>query len=273
MALTPNTPTAPADKRRDRALAEEDVLMREVDEAVRKDEMSGFAARYGKLIIAAIVIGLALFAGYLFWNSQHEAKLESQSEELVRALDQIEAGNLDGGVAALEPIGRDGLEGGQAIALMMQAGIAQERGNAQEAAKLFAQVAASDDTPDTLRDLAIVREVAATFDARQPADIIARLKPLAVPGNPYFGSAGEMVAMAYLEQGKRREAGALFAAISKADDLPASLRSRTRRMAGLLGVDAIEDVDAIVQETAGELNGRNTGPQSTTPPNPETSAE
>ena len=81
-----------------------------------------------------------------------------------------------------------------------------------------------------------------------PADVVARLQPLAVPGKPYFGSAGELLAMAYLEQGKNREAGALFASIAKDETQPEGLRSRTRQMAGVLGVDAIVDVDEVLDE-------------------------
>ena len=72
------------------------------------------------------------------------------------------------------------------------------------------------------------------------ADIGATLKPLATPGNAVFASAGELVAHAYLDQGKRAEAGALFAQIAKDENSPESARSRARQMAGVLGVDAIE---------------------------------
>ena len=99
-----------------------------------------------------------------------------------------------------------------------------------------------------MRDLAKVREIAVRYDTMKSADIIAALKPLAVPGNPYFGSAGEMVAHAYLDQGKRAEAGALFAQIAKDDQVPETMKSRARQMAGVLGVDAIEDVDALLEE-------------------------
>ncbi len=240
--------TGETDRKRERAAAADDVLAREVDEAVRKDQMSDFATRYGKPILAGIVIALIAFAAYLFWNSRHEAELERQSETLIGALDQIEAGNLDTGSATLDPIARDGSGGARAFALMLQAGIAQERGNAAEAAELFAKVAADGDTPDALRDLAIIREVTATFDTRTPADILARLQPLLEPDNPFFGSAAELAAVAYLEQGKRKQAGDLFARIAKTDDAPEGLRSRARRMAGVLGVDAIEDVDEVLEE-------------------------
>jgi hypothetical protein len=72
--------------------------------------------------------------------------------------------------------------------------------------------------------------------------VIARLKPLAEPGNPWFGNAGELVGIAYMKQGHNDLAGPLFAAISRDKDAPVSLRRRARQMAGLLGVDAIDDV-------------------------------
>ena len=71
--------------------------------------------------------------------------------------------------------------------------------------------------------------------------MIDRLKPLAVPGNPWFGSAGELVGMAYLKQNNTALAGPLFAAIARDKDAPETLRNRVRQLAGLLGVDAIDD--------------------------------
>ena len=44
-----------------------------------------------------------------------------------------------------------------------------------------------------MRDLARLRNVALNYDSMKSADIIATLKPLAVPGKPYFASAGEFV--------------------------------------------------------------------------------
>ncbi len=249
MARTPTTPAeSPADKRKQREAAQEDVLMREVDEAVRQDELSNFMEKYGKPLIAAIVIGLAAFAGYLYWDAQQEAAMEKESETLISAMDQLEVNNLDTASTTLEPLASEGSDGGKAAAKMLQGGIAMQQGKSAEAAQAFAAVAADSDAPQTLRDLATVREVAATFDSRSPEDVIARLSAIAVPENAYFGSAGEMVAIAYLEQGKRAEAGALLAQIAQADDVPDSLRSRARQLAGVLGVDAIEDVDEVLEE-------------------------
>jgi hypothetical protein len=85
--------------------------------------------------------------------------------------------------------------------------------------------------------------------------VIARLKPLAKPGNPWFGSAGELVAMAYLKEGKKDLAGPLFAAIAKDEDAPKSMRSRARQMAGVLGYDAVVDVDQLLAEERIDKSG------------------
>ena len=84
----------------------------------------------------------------------------------------------------------------------------------------------------------------------KPEDVVVRLKPLAVPGNPWFGSAGELLGMAYLKQGHKDLAGPLFATIARDKDTPDSLRARIRQMAGLLGFDAIDDIAKPSQDGA-----------------------
>jgi hypothetical protein len=131
----------------------------------------------------------------------------------------------------------------------MQAGIAMEQGRKAEAAKLYAAVAADGAMPQPYRDLATIRQVAIDFDTLPPATVIARLKPLAIPGNAWFGSAGELVAAAYLKQGKPELAGPLFAQIAKDPKVPETLRTRTRQMSGLLGVDAIVDASSAASNS------------------------
>ena len=131
---------------------------------------------------------------------------------------------------------------------LAQAGAALEEGNTDKATGIYKEIAADADAPPALRDLARVREVSINFDRMKPADVIAQLGPLAKPGSAYFGSAGELVAMAHLEKGDRAAAGKLFADIAKDEDQPESLRSRARQMAGLMGVDAVIDVEKLLKD-------------------------
>ena len=65
--------------------------------------------------------------------------------------------------------------------------------------------------------------------------------------------------MAYLKQGREDLAGPLLAEIAKDETVPETLRSRTRQLAGLLGYDAVVEVDQAV-ETIGQQDGQAPAP-------------
>lgn len=226
-------------------------FLREVDEALREQEMLDAAKRYGKLVALAIVALLVALAGYLIWDSRSTAAQGERGEQLTIALDEVETGKLDPAKASLAALADNGSGGSQSAARLMQAGVLAEQGKTVEAQKLFAAVAADGDAPQAFRDLATVREVSLGFDTMPADQVVARLKPLAVPGKAFFGSAGEILGFAYLKQARPDLAGPLFAAIARDKTLPQSLQRRVRQMAGLLGVDAVDDVNEAARSGPG----------------------
>lgn len=245
MARTPTTTPAPASGT---PSPEDEVLIREIDEAVREDALYSFLRDHGMKVLGVITLGVAGLGGWLVWDHFSEQKLEQQSEALVSALDYAEQRDFKTASDKVAPLLADGSPGARAAARFVQAGAALEQGDSAKAAGLFKEIAADADAPPALRDLARIRDVSINFDTMKPADVIAQLGPIAKEGNAWFGSAGELVAMAHLEAGNRAEAGKLFAAISKDEGQPESLRSRARQMAGLLGVDAVIDVDKLLRD-------------------------
>jgi hypothetical protein len=241
LASDPNAPSSIAAQR---AAAQEDGFLREVDEALREEQFFGTLRRYGIPLGLAIGLGLAALAGYLWWDNSNKAVAAEQSERITLALDRLEGGSADTAARDLEGLAKDGSPGSRASAAMTLAAIALQQGRSEDAAKRFAAIAGDAAMPEPYRDLAAVREVSIRFDAMKPDEVIARLKPLAVPGKPFFGSAGELVAMAYLAQGKNDLAGALFAQIGKDKTVPRSLRARARQMASGLGYDGGADPEA-----------------------------
>ena len=61
---------------------------------------------------------------------------------------------------------------------------------------------------------------AVELDTLAPQTVIDRLKGLAVAGNPWFGSAGEMVALSYLKQGKPQHGGRNLRRHGQGQDAP-----------------------------------------------------
>ncbi len=251
VALSPANSSKAIEKAELRQRAQEDVFRREVDEAVRQDTISGFFRKWGKLLIVVVVLGLAVLAAWAWWHHQTTAEAEADAVELTLAVDQLEAGNLK--AAAEKAAGltsADTPAAYRAPAQFLAAAAAQESGNAAEAIRLFDAVANDAAVPQPFRDLAAIRSVSVSYDEMEPQQVIDRLKPLAVPGNPWFGSAGEMVGLAYVEQGKTDLAGPLFAEIARDEEQPETVRARARQLAGLFGTDAVDDAQEIVDQIA-----------------------
>lgn len=236
----------------DRLAAQQDGFLREVDEALREDQMVSVLKRFGKPIGLGIAAGLLGLAGYLYWDHTTKQAAGERSERTVLALEKATAGPASAEAAAkdLEALAKDGSDGSKAAAAMLVAGIKQQQGKTEDAAKAYAAISADTGVPQPYRDLATIREMTIRFDALQPQQVVDRLKPLAVPGNAWFGSAGELVGMAYLKQGKPDLAGPLFAAMAKDKGVPRSLRARARLIAGQLGADPGDDPDKTPESGA-----------------------
>ncbi len=230
MALTPT----------DKRAATDEAFLREVDDAVRAGDLQHFWTHYGRWLLAAILLGLAAFGGWIYWQNQQLAAAEKQGEEFILAVEKLQGGNVAAAKADLIKQAKAEQPGYRAMAQILLANITAAEGNTKKAIADYAKVAADESLPQSFRDLALIRQTTAELDTLKPQQVVDRLKPLAKPGTPWFGSAGELTAIAYMKMGKDNLAGPIFAQIAKQEDLPQTLRSRAQQMAGALGVDTVQ---------------------------------
>jgi hypothetical protein len=215
-----------------------ETFVREVDENLRRDQMRDMAKAYGKWIVAAVILFLAAIGGYLYWQNRQQAQAAAESETISAALDKAEAGNPKGAAADLAPIGSSSSDVNRASVRLAQAALALRQNDRKTAIALYRELAAEEGLPQPYRDVATIRGTMTEYDSLKPDEVIARLSPLAEPGKPFFGSAGELVAMAMLAKGDRAGAGRLFAKIAADPQVPQTIRARAVQIAGSLGVDA-----------------------------------
>jgi hypothetical protein len=216
-----------------------EAFLREVDDELRRDQIEGFWKRWGRMLVGGVIGLLAIWAGWLWWQSRQNDAQGLDGEEMSAAVSALEAGNIGAATPALAKLKDSKFDGYRATARMADAALALQRGDTKAAVATYGEVVGDTKIAAPWRDLALVRKTAAEFDTLKPEEVIARLKPLAAAGNPWFGSAGEMTAIAYLKSGKPELAAKLFADIAKDEQVPETIRSRAVQMAGVLGVDAV----------------------------------
>lgn len=217
-----------------------EAFFREVDDALRQDQLTSFWTRYGRWLIALVVAGLLAFGGWLYWNHHSQQQAGEKGEEYSKLLDTLRAGDKAQAAKQADAIAHADQPGYRASALLIKAAMALESRDGKAAIAQYKAIAADTTLAQPYRDLALIRQTALEFDALPPQQVIDRLKPLAAEGNPWFGSAGEMVAIAYMKLRKPELAGPLFAAMAKDGQVPETIRTRAVQMAGLLGIDAVK---------------------------------
>ena len=224
-----------------------DTFVREVDENLRRDQIEQFARKRGGWIAAVVLLFLAASGGFIYWQQYKQQRSEKQVEQLAQVFKNI--GNGGGGSAAkpLDDLSQSGSKAVRATAVFARAALALQDGDVKLATTKYRDIANDDGLPKPYRDLALIRQTALEFDRLSPQEVIGRLQPLAKPGDPWFGSAGEMTGMALIKQGKKNDAAALFTAIAKDRTVPGPIRERAVQLAGSLGVDASSVLGAPAQ--------------------------
>jgi hypothetical protein len=224
-----------------------ETFVREVDENLRRDRLRDFFRQNGAWLIVGLILFLAACGG-IIWYQQHREKLaEKHVEQLAQIYKDIGTGDTAKVPQQLDDLSDANSKAVRATAMFTRAAVAIQQNDQKAAIATFKSIADDGSLPDAYRNAALIRQTALEFDQLQPEQVIARLQPLAKAGNPWFGSAGEMTALALVKQGKPQEAGRLFAAMAKDKTVPDSIRNRSIQISGSLGVDSSAALSSLAQ--------------------------
>ena len=199
----------------------EEAFLREVDEELRREQLQTMWKHYGVIALVAVLLLLAGFAAFLFWRSESLKKAEAQGEQMSAAMADIQAGRKTDAGKKVDTLIADGGPGYHVAGLLTKAVLAADESVAQP-----------------YRDLAVIRQTLIEYDSLKPQTVIDRMKPLAIEGSAFFGTAGELTAIALIQTNRAAEAGRLLAAVARDTRSPATLRARAGRLANSLGADA-----------------------------------
>jgi len=226
----------------------DETIFREVDEAVRRDQLLGLWKRYGAILIGAILVVILTVAGFQLYQLRREAQL-AQAGERYQAL--VEAAEDATGARRADLLA-DGAElpaGYDDLVRLQQAAAFVEDGDIEQAIGLYAAVA--DAAPQALvRDYAAIAAARLMLDQGNPDALIARLQPMSGEGAPFQAAALELLALAHLQLEDAPTAQSYLSQILALQTAPATLRARAEdllallRMAPAAGAQAAEPAPA-----------------------------
>jgi hypothetical protein len=210
-------------------------IFREVDEEVRKDELTRLWQRWGKLIIAGAIAVILAAAGFSGWREWQASRRAAAGDAFLAAIDLAAQGRHADAAQALVALAEDA-PGGYADLARLRAGHAYAAAEQPDAAlATFDALTRDDGAEPTLRDLARLAGAMLLTDGGDPAEVATRLGPLLQDTNgPLYGLARELEGLQALKAGDTAGALAIFKALADDAATSSGLRARAAEIADIL---------------------------------------
>jgi hypothetical protein len=211
-------------------------VFREVDEAVREDQLKQFMKRYGVFVGIALVVIVVGIGGWQFWSSWRHGERVDNSDAYAAAMLAARQGKTPEALEALGTLADPA--GGEVatLAALAQARILLGEGQRESAIGIWDAIAASDASGPIYRDAALLLSVMHQVGQAPAGELIDRLMPLTGETEPFRPLAQELQAMIALDSGDIAAAEALLEALRDDPATTADQKARvTQLLAGLSG--------------------------------------
>ena len=212
-----------------------DLLIKEVDEDLRQDELNRLWKKHGGLLTAAVVGLVLAVAGWQGWQGWETKQRQAASSRYSETASLIEQGKKDEANEVLGKLAAEGPKGYRLLADLRRADMLQQAGDFVGAATLYRKVAADSAVDKVYRDMSTIRAAYLVLDTSDPATLEKSVEPLAVEASSWRHSAREILALLALKRGDAPRAAELFAKIAEDAAAPQGLRTRAAEMLAATG--------------------------------------
>jgi hypothetical protein len=221
-----------------------DGLLREVEEELRRERYLKLWEQYGTYVLAAAALIVASVGGYKFWESQTIAAAQSAGAEYQQALSNLEAGKAEEATKAFQNIAENGPDGYATLARLQLAGAQIKAGKGEDAQAVLNKVAGDNEANELLQDFAKLQAVGLNVGDADFTDIKNRLNALSAESSPWRSNALELLALAAYDAGKLDDARELFRTILSSPSSTRGTLERANNMMALITAKELADKSA-----------------------------
>lgn len=215
-------------------LSMSDPLFREVDEAVRQDQIKALWDRYGIFVIAGALLIVATVGGikgWQYWQAQRAAEAGARFEGAQALIAEGKTGDAE---AALQKLADSGPSGYQTLSRFRLAAAKVDAGQTEQAVAAYDGLSADTSIESSLRQLAGIHAASLRVDAAELSEMKTRLGKIADGSGPWRHSARELLGLAAFRAGAMAEAEKYFTAAAGDSAAPPRLRQRAEMMLALV---------------------------------------
>lgn len=211
----------------------DDSFVREVNEAVRQEELKRLWNRYGLYAVAGALLIIAGVAGYKGWNYWQTQQSRTAGARFIGALLLEEDGKTQDAMAAYSEIATQGPQGYRILSRFQLAAAAAKDGKTKEAVEAYDALASDSALDPVLRDYANIRAATLLVDETSLEDMKTRVDALAEGDGPWRNSARELLGLTAWRTGNMSEAERYFRRVMVDPQATSAMRRRAQMMMAL----------------------------------------
>jgi hypothetical protein len=245
---------------------QDDGLLREIEEELRRERLEKIWKEYGTYIFAAAAVIVLGVLGYKFWETHRLNAAQDSGQRYEEAL--LLANDKKDGSAEkeFEKIVADGAGGYRALAQLQLAGAQGRQGKKAEALATYEALASDDGADPMLRDFARLQAAGLHIGEADFTEIENRLTPLMADDSPWRYSARELLGLAAFKAGKPTEARTILTPLFVDQSTPQSITERAQIVMAEIAAGEIAKKAASEAPASGAIATPVSPPTNTTTP-------
>ena len=239
-----------------------DGLLREVEEELRRERLENLWQQYGTYILAAAALFVATVGGIKYWQARQIAEAQSMGAQYQSAMTTLANGKTEDAIKVFDGIANSGQDGYKALAALQIAGAQLKQGNTEDAKAAFDKVAADHSVDPLLRDFATLQAVAVNVGDTDFTDVQNRLNRLSGVASPWRANARELIALSAFNAKKYDVARAQLRSIVSDPSAAAGVIQRANTLLASIAaieIGAGEKDGAGAPESAKQASGTDAG--------------
>jgi hypothetical protein len=227
-----------------------DLMSREIDEELRREQLLKLWDKYGTYVLAGVVLVVLGVGGWKYYENRQLQANQAASTQYLVALTEFAGKRSAEAQRTLEDLVPNAPPGYAVLARLRLAANDAAEGSTLDAVAAYDRIARDETVDPILQDFARLQIAMLKFDTITFPELRNQLSPLANDRSPWRYTARELLGMGAAKAGFTDEARSHFQRLATDRQAPPGFAERARMMMALLS--GAERATTAPQETGGE---------------------